>query len=66
MHPSLPITATENVITVDLFNPMVEQVVMDNLPQEIVEPAPVLVPTVNEEQGKAWVKVNSTQFLVYE
>ena len=66
MHPSLPITATENVITVDLFNPMVEQVVMDNLPQEIVEPAPVLVPAVNEEQGKAWVKVNSTQFLVYE
>lgn len=66
MHPSLPITATENVITVDLFNPMVEQVVMDNLPQEIVETAPVLVPTVNEEQGKAWVKVNSTQFLVYE
>lgn len=60
MHPSLPITATENMITVDLFNPMGDQVVLDNLPQDIMEPAPVLLPTVNEEQGKRQLSVNST------
>ena len=50
MHPTLPITATENFLQVD-FN-SIDDIVLNNLPQEIVEPVPVMLPAVSEEQGK--------------
>lgn len=51
MHPTLPITATENFLPVE-FN-SVGDIVLNNLPQEIVEPVPVILPAVSEEQGNA-------------
>ena len=56
MHPSLPIATTGNILTVDLFNPIGDQVMLNSLPQEIVEPVPVVLPTANEEQGELYCK----------
>ena len=48
MHPAMPLP-TENFIPVDIFG----EVVMNNLPQQVLEPpAPVVLPLVNEEQGE--------------
>ena len=49
MHPALPIAATENFLPVD-FN-SIGDIVLNNLPQEIVESAPVVLPAVSDEQG---------------
>jgi len=49
MHPTLPIAATENFLPVE-FN-SIGDFVLNNLPQEIVEPVPVMLPAVSEEQG---------------
>lgn len=49
MHPTLPIAATENFLPVE-FN-SIGDIVLNNLPQEIVEPVPVMLPAVSEEQG---------------
>jgi len=49
MHPTLPIAATENFLPVE-FN-SIGDIVLNNLPQEIVEPVPVVLPAVSEEQG---------------
>ncbi|KAL9971654.1 hypothetical protein ACROYT_G017850 [Oculina patagonica] len=48
MHHTIPITAPENFLPVD-FNSLGD-IVLNNLPQEIVESVPVVLPTVNEEQ----------------
>ena len=53
MHPSLPITAvaTDNFLPVEIFN-SIGDIVLNNLPEEIMEPAvPVILPAVTEEQG---------------
>lgn len=56
MHPSLPI-ATDTFLPLEIFN-SVGDIVINNLPQQQVlepvapAPAPAVLPSVNEEQGK--------------
>ena len=54
MHPSLPI-ATDTFLPLEIFD-SVGDIVINNLPQqqvlEPVAPAPAVLPSVNEEQGK--------------
>lgn len=52
MHHTIPITAPENFLPLDLNS--LGDMVLNNLPQEIVEPVPVVLPTVNEEQGESF------------
>lgn len=53
MHPSMPIP-TDTFLPVEIFN-SIGDIVMNNLPQQVLEPPapePVILPAVNEEQGK--------------
>lgn len=61
MHHTIPITAAETLLPVD-FN-SIEEIVLNNLPQEIVEPVPVVVPAVNEEQGKSLLTLSCSSVI---
>ena len=53
MHPSMPIP-TDTFLPVEIFN-SIGDIMMNNLPQQVLEPPapePVILPAVNEEQGK--------------
>lgn len=50
MHHTIPITAPENFISME-FN-SVGNIVLNSIPEEIVEPVPVVLPPVNDEQGE--------------
>lgn len=60
MHPTLPIAATENYLPVE-FN-SVGDIVLNNMPQEIVEPLPVMLPAESEEQGNFCFLFNTRQW----
>lgn len=59
MHSTLPIAATENFLPVE-FN-SVGDIVLNNMPQEIVEPLPVMLPALSEEQGNFCFLFNTRQ-----